>query len=256
MLWFIIEIILITYLIVFVFRSLAKHWFEQYGNKYLSNIIDNFALSWVKVNPLDNWILVDQKNIREKNTDEFPGRELESEVDMEQNKNKTTLLQKIWGDNSSVLEIMIYGIISIAYIKYMWGWGKLLELSFGIIVGASFHLLHLIRVLIAYGNSYILGKTVDIKIKEILEKNSKYHPYILSLMSLLCTGLVVTLKTTYYSRLIGEWFFDMSSLWFFFSQIIGYIIVLNFIKTINLSSDSPYIIVLMIIYTVLIFTFL
>jgi hypothetical protein len=251
-----IQILIITYLVVFVSRSVIKYVFTKYLEKSMTDIIDNQAQKWVNEHPNDEWILVNEKrkNIksREIESTEFPDKEIESENDMIINE-KTSIFSQIWGDNSSVFEVMIYGIISIFYIKYMLFNGRMIELIFGLLLGSSYHLIHLIKTLILAGNDYIMGKTVNIDISKILTENGKYRPYILIFMSLITTWGLLAIKTTYYSRILGEWIFDSNSLLFFASQIIGYLIILNILKTINMTSQSPYIIGLMILYTTLIF---
>ena len=156
----------------------------------------------------------------------------------------------VWTDNMSTMQVTYKTIMLIVYVKIMVSMGHTNELLLGILLGGIYHLLDLLGRLFGKVQDKFFDKDGKVNVESILTNKDKMsYKSLLTLPLITMLGLTFT-KANIYTRLLGEWVVDMSMIYIYIGQILGYTLVQTFFNLIKVAKTKPMIVLLTFLYVV------
>lgn len=262
---FFIKITLLTYFLIFIVKSILFHLFNNFLFDKLSDIIRYNYKSIIKQNPYNEWILAKFNGYKERSKeDENRTNDEYYRYIIEQNENKNKsfindndinnssnifrkIINAVWEENTTSFSIMVRSTISLLYIKIMYQQSHLNELFFGLFLGITLQLADFIIHMFRYMKRWYFGDRNGLDIGTIIIRKNKLSSKFIYIAPFITIFLLNILKANIYTRIFGEWLMDLSYIYIYISQIMGYLLIQNCLRIIDYTRHSASILFLMLI---------
>lgn len=274
MYFFVIKLALAIYVTMFILGSASKQIFDQILYKRLMRYIDNQYKNLINKNPNDEWIagingLKKRKYVKDTNPiitniktrynsdEEFSDDDMELLVGEPENLLTFDRIKKIStkviDENKSTFYISMYNILLTMGFKILLNNGMFYELLVGLAIGLIIHMSDfIIQLFISLKKIYFDSKEQFI-VEKIVNRDNKFTPRTKLIIPLVLDLIIAIVRANIYTRIIGEWFMDLSLTYLYFCIYIGYNIIENYINIIYASKENPLILILSLIYIMLSF---
>lgn len=255
-----IQLTIITYIVLFVIQSISSNIFNKLIYLKLVKVIDDSYNNWISNNPNDEWITACTKgnvartakdiNLDSDSSDDEVDKELQlGDASTIVTKNRLKdIFSLVWSDNASTFQVTYKTIMLIVYVKLMITYGHFNELLIGILIGSVYHLMDLMMRMIGKVKSTFLDEEGVVNIEKILTNPSKVSYKTLLIIPILPLVLIYATKATVYTRILGEWVVDMSMVYLYIGQILGFTVIQTFINLIKTAKTQPMIVLLTLVY--------
>lgn len=255
-----IQLTLITYIILFIIQSISSNIFNKLIYLKLVKTIDDSYKNWISNNPNDEWISACAKGnvVRNNVTDVVDSDSSDDEIDKElQLGDASTIVTSsrlkdifslVWGENASTFQVTYKTIMLIVYVKLMIAYGHFNELLIGILIGSMYHLMDLLMRMIGKVKNTFLDEGGVVSIEKILTNPSKVSYKTLLIIPIIPLVLIYMTKASFYSRILGEWVIDISMVYLYIGQILGFTVIQTFINLIKTAKTQPMIVLLTLVY--------
>ena len=255
-----IQLALATYIILFILQSLSGSIFDKLMYSRFVKMIDDKYKAWVKANPEDEWISAKTTTAKKLNliyqSDSDSDNYSEEDKELILGDASTIITSNrlkdifgiVWSDNASTFQVTYKTIMLIVYVKMMINWGHTNELIIGVLIGGLYHLLDLCLRISGKVQSKFFAKDGNVSIENILTNPDKIsYKTLLLIPVFIIFGFTFT-KANIYTRILGEWVMNMSTIYLYCGQILGYVLVQTFFNLIKTAKTNPMIVLLTLVY--------
>lgn len=268
MYFFFIWIAVLTYIIVFMMRSLGGQIFDQFLRARLTRNINNDNKNWICNNPKDEWISAetDKSSYAERTTEDIKNNDFlcddsENDSDVEDLEillaDPETFITKariekvikfVWAENASTFGISMRSIGLIVSIKFLLTLGCVNELLIGVFIGMIMHSIDLLIHISGHMKKWYFDNNQIINIDSILNRNNKVSQNTLIIFPTVILATLSFIRANMYTRILGEWVVDLRFTYMYISLIVGYLLIQNIINIISSCRKNPVIAFLSCIY--------
>ena len=263
-----IWISVLTYVIVFMIRSLGKQIFDQFFRARLTRNINHNYKNWVAENPDDEWISAqsDRSLYNERKTSESTKNTNDPLCDESDNDDNdlevliadpetfitkdrlTKIINLVWKENASTFGISMRSIALIVVFKFMIVWGCFNELLVGIFIGMIMHSIDLLFHTSGYMKKWYFDNNQVMDIDSILNRNDKVSRNTIVIFPTAILALLSFIRANMYTRVLGEWVVDLRFTYMYISLVLGYLLIQNVINIVSSCRKNPVLAFLSCIY--------
>ncbi len=258
---FFLKITLFTYFFIFVIKSLVYNIFTNILYLRICSAIEQQCKAHVEQVPCDEWINPDRIYTVRIDTDNGsePATSTELEETEEDHDINLSIVQRminaVFEENTTSFSILSRTVLLLMATKYFIGNGLSLEYFVGLSIGSLVHVAHLFYNMGDHMKKWYFGNREGLNVHDVVIQKDKLPPNLFYLFPIVPIIVLNVLKNNVYSRVLGEWIFDLNIFYLFVSQISGYLVIQNMLRIVDYSRNSASVLIIAILYCVLILLF-
>jgi hypothetical protein len=243
----VLKFAIIMYVIFFLFRYFADGLMQTLFYPSFAKLADNEKAKWILNHPNDKWItatIPDEEGTPEINqTPDVQMKEVGSVLEFMQQFGKDT-----WTSQYSNTKLMTTSSITLLLTRVVMSFGFGPEILIGLGIGAIMQVFNTTTRLGVKSFKWYSGSISEINVKStVLSTMSLWIVIGAAILNVMLFNFIKTQVDTY---ALGLWFFGLSSLGLFISQLLGYYTVMSGVRLLSTVSSTPLLMFIVAIYFV------